>query len=228
MGAQRTFKLNSPGELQPLIDHPPEGFVVEKYVDAPMVTFDGLADREGGLLFSSSLNYGQSIMDSVAHGGEMHFHLVRRIPPALERIGRRVVEAFHVRERFFHIELFNLSEDDYVALEVNLRPPGGYIIDMMNYSADIDLYRLWAEVTVNGLSEFSFERKYCCGFVSRRYHLDYKIRHQDLLAELGPLLAFHGEIPPIFSQAMGNYAYLLRHPDEQRVLAGIALTEKTN
>ena len=53
---------------------------------------------------------------------------------------------FGIRERFFHIEFFEQPDGGYRALEINIRPPGGFTTDMMNYSADIDMYRLWARM----------------------------------------------------------------------------------
>ena len=46
--------------------------------------------------------------------------------PGLEEYGKRMVSAFNVKERFFHFELFN-TEEGYKALEVNIRPPGGFL-----------------------------------------------------------------------------------------------------
>ena len=68
----------------------------------------------------------------------------------LERIGRACLKSFGVKERFFHIEFFLTASGEYVALEVNMRPPGGYTTDMFNYGADIDVYRAWAQLLVQG------------------------------------------------------------------------------
>ncbi len=57
------------------------------------------------------------------------------------------LKAFDVRERFFHFEFFRQDETgDLLALEVNMRPPGGLTTDMFNYACDIDIYNAWASL----------------------------------------------------------------------------------
>lgn len=64
----------------------------------------------------------------------------------------RVVKAFGVRNQFFHFEFFRLDRDkeglgqkgDVLGLEVNMRAPGGYIPDKMNYAYNVDIYQIWA------------------------------------------------------------------------------------
>ena len=38
-----------------------------------------------------------------------------------------------MKERFFHIEFFR-EGDDYIAIEYNNRPAGGFTIDVYNYA----------------------------------------------------------------------------------------------
>lgn len=67
-------------------------------------------------------------------------------------VGMRVVKAFGVRNQFFHFEFFRLDRDkeglgqkgDVLGLEVNMRAPGGYIPDKMNYAYNVDIYQIWA------------------------------------------------------------------------------------
>ena len=54
-----------------------------------------------------------------------------------------------MRERFFHVELFQTTKDGkIIALEVNMRPPGAWITDAMNYAYDTDVYAIWANMVV--------------------------------------------------------------------------------
>ena len=76
-------------------------------------------------------------METVNEDRHIYFYNLREIPADLEEAGRRVLKAFDVRERFFHFEFFRSRPDGrVVALEVNMRPPGGPIIDMYNYAHD--------------------------------------------------------------------------------------------
>ena len=64
------------------------------------------------------------------------------------------MNAFGIKSRFVHLEFFQLDRDreglgkkgDYVGLEVNMRPPGGYTPDMMNYAHNTDVYQIWADM----------------------------------------------------------------------------------
>ena len=79
----------------------------------------------------------------------------------LEEAGRRTARAFDVRGRFFHFEFFRADRDGgIVALEVNLRPPGGLTTDMFNYANDIDIYREWARVVAHNRFTAAWSRPY--------------------------------------------------------------------
>ena len=82
------------------------------------------AGEAGEVVFSSSLIYGMPVLDAV-RGGDMASWIPREIPDDLDELGRRTIGAFGVRERPFHFEYFRLADGALVALEVNMRHPGG-------------------------------------------------------------------------------------------------------
>ena len=147
VGAAKTYKIHSPQELEdffaqkPLVD-----YILEEYIQGVICTFDGLTDREGTPVFYTSHQYSQGIMEAVNQDDHIYYYSLREIPADLEEAGRRVLKAFDVRERFFHFEFFRDPEDRIVALEVNMRPPGGMTTDMFNFANDIDIYKEWAFV----------------------------------------------------------------------------------
>ena len=75
----------------------------------------------------------------------------------LAKYGYYYFEEFFIHEnweRFFHAEFFELADGSHVALEINLRPPGGFTLDMMNYACDVDLlHRVLREEFVRIYSE---------------------------------------------------------------------------
>ena len=99
-------------------------------------------------------------MEMVNNADQLYYYPLKYVPRELEEAGRKAVSAFKVQERFFHIEFFKTGPTDYVALEVNMRPPGGYTADMFNYGNDIDIYALWAEVVNGRNTPLEYERKY--------------------------------------------------------------------
>ena len=104
--------------------------------------------------------------------------------------------------------------DEYVALEVNMRPPGGLTVDMWNYANDIDIFNEYANVVVN--NRFS-------AVVDPSLFL--RLRRPALWADLpahpragdGGLPqtggGSHQPISGIFAAALGDFGYLIRSPD---------------
>jgi biotin carboxylase len=229
VGAAGAFKVSTQEELKRIPESQLHGVVVEEFIDGKIVSFDGLTDRQGNIVFCVSHVYSAGIMEVVTRGLDIHYYTRRQLSPKLEEFGRKAVTAFAVKEQFFHFEFFELADGSYRALEGNFRPPGGFTTDMMNYACDLDIYDLWARVVSGGdVSGFKFERKYFCAHAARRHTRRYRVPHEALVKELGSALIIHREMPPVFSGAMGNEMYLLRHPDEKELLRLIGLIESVS
>lgn len=227
VGAAGTFKVSNDQELKAALEMLPEGYMVEAILQGDLLSFDGLTDGDGKIVFCTAHHFSGGIMEIVSERRPMHYYSLRDIPPLLEELGRRTVEAFQVRERFFHIEFFCKDAAHYYALEINVRPPGGFTLDMMNYACDFDVFRWWADLVMGSRSDFTFERKYHVAHASRRHGMNYRWGHDELLDCLGALVVAHREVPPALSDAMGNYTYFLRTPALEELLAGIEEVEKT-
>ena len=226
VGAQSVFRVDNKEQLAGVLDYPPQNFFIESFVDGELVSFDGLTDAEGGIVFCASHTVCSGIMEIVTNLQPTHYYYRRDIPPGIEDLGRKAVRGFRIRERFFHTEFLVGGDGKAVALEINVRPPGGHSIDLMNWACDIDLYRLWARSLVCGESHFDYERKYNPAHVGRRERFRYRRSHEDVLRELGDMVAGHTPYPKVFSVAMGDYAYFLRHPDLGELRRGIACIEE--
>jgi hypothetical protein len=218
VGAGGAFRVSDEQALQEALKRPLPGYVVQRLVPGRITTYDGLTDAEGRIIFDCSLVYGSGVMEVVTEGLDLFYYTRREIPAPLEELGRRVVKAFDIRERFFHIEFFELP-GGLCALEINLRAPGGFTTDIMGYSYDIDVYSLWAAViTGASLEGFSYSRKYHCAHVGRREQRAYRHSHDEIVATLGPMLLSYRRLSPPISHAMGEHVYLVRDPSEQRLL----------
>jgi carbamoylphosphate synthase large subunit len=226
-GAVDTFAVTTEGELEAFLSKPPSDHLVQPFVAGDIVTYDGLADREGNIVFATSHRYDTGIMQVRTGRRDGHYYSLRGIPRALEVLGARAVRAFDVRERFFHVEFFERPDATYVALEMNLRPPGGFTTDMMNYACDIDVYALWAAVLTGAcLNDFRYERKYHTAHAGRRDDRRYHLSHSELTRELGSALMACRDVPKAFADTMGDRAYLLRHADLAELRAAIALVHR--
>jgi biotin carboxylase len=219
-GASNTYKISNGKELDKFFADKPADvtFVMEQFVDGLVVTYDGLVNRDGEVVFASSTEYQQSVMDIVNKDGHMSYICRTDVDPAVEEAGRRILTAFDVRERFFHIELFRTHKDKrIIALEVNMRPPGAWITDAINYTYDIDIYAEWADMVVNNRAGGPYKGKYFTGYASRKRHIRYSHDHNAVLAAHADKIVHHQQIEEVFSRAMGHYAYQLRSTNEDDV-----------
>ncbi|MDO8805736.1 MAG: ATP-grasp domain-containing protein [Elusimicrobiota bacterium] len=226
MGAVFTYKLYNNSQIDAFFaDKPEREFIAEEFIEGDIVTFDGLADREGKLLFCTSHTYGEGVMQTVLADSHIHYYSARKIPADVEKAGRKLVEAFRVRERFFHFEFFRRKDGTLCALEVNIRPPGGFTVDMFNYACDIDMYAVWARMMAGENVKPDYSRKYHCCYAGRKYRLDYRYSHGEILKMLGPLVVHHQELPPVLARAMGDCGYILRAPELKPVLEAVRLIQ---
>ncbi len=220
VGAAKTYKIYTDAELEGFFEQkPPVDYIIEEFIPGIICTFDGLCDRDGKAVFYTSHQYSLGIMETVNEDADIYYYSLRDIPADLEDAGRRTLKAFNVRERFFHFEFFRDTTGRIVALEVNIRPPGGMTTDMFNFANDIDIYREWANIIVHNHFTSTYTRKYHCCYVSRKFNRSYKHSHEQIIAYLGSGLVFHESISGIFSAALGDYGYLVRSPDLQEIYA---------
>jgi hypothetical protein len=210
VGAARTYRLaNDEDAAAFLADRPAADYIVEEEIMGQLLSFDGLVDRRGELVFTSSLVYGVPVLDAV-RGADMTYWIDREIAPDLAEVGAHLVRAFDVRERPFHFELFRLPDGGLSALEVNMRQPGGITVDLWNWANDIDFYRAWAEVVVRGTTEVRTTRPYYTLWAGRKSGKPYRLDHAAILARHGELLVHHERVDDVFAAAIGNHGYVLR------------------
>ena len=177
VGAAKTYKINNLQELECFYqeEHITQ-YIMEEYVHGLIVSYDGIANLNKEVIFETSHVFPNPIMDVVNDLSSMYYYSERDIPEDLKQIGRACVKEFYTAGRCFHMEFFRLLEDkeglgkegDIIGLEVNLRTPGGYTPDMMNYANDIDVYKIYADMVVRGYSDYDHNRPYHCVYCGRR------------------------------------------------------------
>lgn len=229
MGAIFTYKLRDDAQIDAFFSGKPEReFIAEEFIEGDIVTFDGLADREGKPVFCTSHVYGEGVMETVLADSNIYYYSAREIPYDLEQAGRKLLEGFKVRERFFHFEFFRRKDGTLCALEVNIRPPGGFTVDMFNYACDIDMYAAWARMMAGEDVRLDYKRKYYCCYAGRKARLSYRHSHEEILHRLGSMLVHHQELPPVLARAMGDHGYILRARELKPVLEAVRLIHAEN
>jgi len=211
VGALDTHRLECDQDLVKFFAAKPDvDYILEEFISGTIYSFDGLADRNGNLVFYTAHTFSQGIMETVNEARHIYYYSLREIPPALEALGRGCIKSFEVRERFFHIEFFQTAPETYTGLEVNMRPPGGFTTDMFNYACDIDIYRVWAELLVHGRTELPYARKHHCCYASRKNSRQYRHGHNKIMTRYGDFMVQVESVPGVFSSALGDSGYIFR------------------
>jgi hypothetical protein len=224
VGAGGTHRVESAAELETLFPELGPDYFLEEFIEAPIVTYDGLTGLDGEILFENTLVYGEGLIE-YTRGTDTFFYVGRAIPARLSAIGKSLVAAFGIRRKFFHFEFF-VQGGDYIPIEINSRPPGGAILDMMNYSVDGDLYRAWAGMVAGRATELPTTKKYVIGYVGRK-DKPYTFSHAEILARFGQCLVEFAENPPVFSGIMGRHRYIFRSENEAEIRSIAAAVRQT-
>ena len=217
-GAEATYKLKKEDDLQNFFAHLPAiPYIMEEYINGTIVSFDGVADSHCVPLFYTSNVFPTPLLDIVSQKGDLAYWTQKSVPAALKDVGFRTIKAFGAKSRFFHCEFFQLNEDkpglgkkgDYVALEVNMRPAGGYTPDMINFANSVDCYQIWADmVCYDEVRHLDLNGpKYYCVYASRRDCHSYKHSHEQILARYGSRLKMCDELPLALRLDMGDRMY---------------------
>ena len=140
--------------------------------------------------------------------------------------GRRTVKSFGVQSRFVHFEFFRLTCDqpmgkkgDVVALEVNMRPCGGFSPDMMNFANSTDVYKIWADMIAFDHSTKPQGEHFFCAFAGRRDGKPFLFGDQALAARYAGNIRMMERIPDALSGAMGNRMFVAAFPTEEEMNA---------
>lgn len=90
-----------------------------------------------------------------------------RLQPGIA-LGRKVLKALKMGDGFTHMEWYLTAKGEAVFGEIGCRPGGAHLVDQMNYTGDIDLFREWARVACWRSFDASTRRKYNAGVIFKR------------------------------------------------------------
>jgi biotin carboxylase len=137
-------------------------------------------------------------------------------------LGKRVLGALGMGDGFTHMEWFRKSNGEVVFGEIGCRPGGAHLVDQMNYTCDVDLFREWARAVCWHSFEGSTTRKYNAAIVFKRAKGRGRITRVDGLREFKQRYREHiveERLLPVgtprrdWKQTLVSDGYiLLRHP----------------
>ena len=225
VGASDTHKLSNEADLKRFLEHRGPGvpYIMEEFIHAEVNSYDAIIDSEGNPIFETGNVTPMSIMDIVNDGDNSIYYIVKDLPADTRKAGRATVKSFGVKSRFVHFEFFRLTRDqagmgrqgDVVALEVNMRPCGGFSPDMMNFANSTNVYKIWADMIAFDKSTLKDGEHAFCAYAGRRDGKDFALSHADILVKYGGNLRMVGRIPDVLADAMGNQMYVAVFPTKR-------------
>ncbi len=227
VGASHNFKITNDAELESFYGQQHEGvtYIMEEFVKGQVCSYDAIIDANGEPMFETGNVTPASIMDTVNNLDHSIFYILKDLPEETRKAGRDTVKAFGVKSRFVHFEFFRLMEDqdglgkkgDIMALEVNMRPSGGFSPDMMNFANSTDVYKIWADMIAFNASTKPVGEHAFCGFAGLRDGRPLAMSHEDIMEKYGAQMKMVARIPDALSGAMGNQMYLANFPTEEEL-----------
>ena len=219
VGATHTWKLEQDADLAAFYDNLPAApYVMEEFIEGEICSYDAILDSRCEPLFES-MTVWPPVMDIVNKDLDLMYYTCPEVPEALRKLGRKTVKAFGVDRRFVHLEFFRLTNarkglgkaGDFVALEVNMRPAGGYTPDMMDFAHSTDVYQIYADMVAYDARKIpeSGEHAYCV-YASRKDGHSYARTHEEIMAKYGNRMMMQEEMPPMNWPQMGRYMYTAR------------------
>ena len=219
VGSANTYKLLTQRDVEEFINEWNEkvSYFFEEFVEnGVLCTYDGLINQYGDIVFETSFIYTQPTLDLVNNGLDYANIIEPTIDPKLKELGQRIVYKFGMKERFFHIEFFRLPDGEYIALEYNNRIAGGTCIDLYNYSYNISLYKIYADVVLDKKIKDIVTNKYTLS-LSRRNRYQYKNSLEDIKAKYSYSIRMITTVPEVFSAAMGNTIIIISVENKEQI-----------
>jgi biotin carboxylase len=244
-GSADTYRADDAAGLDAIlarIRHVPE-ISCEEFIDGDEYTFDTVSIA-GAPAFANIAHYLPRPL--IARTNEWISPVIITVreleQPALAgglALGHAVLGALGMGDGFTHMEWFRKPDGEVVFGEIGCRPGGAHLVDQMNYTCDIDLFREWARAVCWGRFDAPTARKYNAAIIFKRAKGHGRITRIDGLREY---LRRHAEhvveqrlLPPgtprrDWKKTLVSDGYLLvRHPDWDRTyeLAMEAATDIT-
>lgn len=137
-------------DAQQLQERPRRGYLFERYVDAREASVESFVSG-GEILFQSVTEYWRKGHVNVVPAG-----LDEQTREDVLALNRRVLTALNVTWGMTHVEVY-LTDRGPLFGEIALRPPGGYIMDLLRLVWGVDSWRAFAAVELEVPFEFPIE-----------------------------------------------------------------------
>lgn len=244
-GSADTYRVDDDADLERVLGltrHVPE-VSVEEFVEGDEFTYDTVC-IDGRPAFENVAQYLPRPLDARTNEWISPIIVtVRDLQQAKIQkgiaLGHGVLDALGMGTGFTHMEWYLKANGEVVFGEIGCRPGGAHLVDQMNFTCDIDLFREWARAVCWKTFEAPTERKYNCAIIFKRALGEGRIHAVDGLRSYKERFGRHvvwDNLLPIGSQRrnwkqtlVSDGFLMVRHPrwDDAVTLANAAATDVT-
>jgi biotin carboxylase len=228
-GSADTYKVESAHDMEKVLPHMRhiDEAICEEYITGEEYTYD-TACIDGVPVYENVTRYIPPALEMRSNEWISPIMLSVRdldqphIRPGIE-LGRKVLKALGMGDGMTHMEWFLKPDGEVVFGEVACRPGGACVVDIMNYTSDIDLFREWGRISTERRFGASRDRKYNVGIIFKRAQGHGRIHHIAGLTEYYNRYRPHivedtlfrpGQARRDWKQTLLSDGYLVvRHPD---------------
>ena len=219
VGASSTWKLEDEKMLKKFFKNLPDvPYVMEKFLYGRIDAYNVIIDENGDIVFEQFMDC-DPILDTVTNDEDFVYMTIPEVPYNVRMLCTKLIKALEAKAGFAHIELICLDRDypgigkkgDFSILEHNMRPPGGYTLDMMNYAGSCDVYNIYAKI-ISGSKEEEpqIQKQYYCVYTGRKDRFNYALSHEEVMEKYGKCIVVYKQMEKNDWKVMGKYMYLAK------------------
>ena len=173
-GSADTYRVDSLQELEATLGkmHHVEEASLEEFIDGEEFTYDAVSIN-GVPAYANIAQYLPPPL--IARSNEWVSPVITTVrdmaQPSMragQELGKGVLQALGMGDGFTHMEWFRKANGEVVFGEIGCRPGGAHLVDQMNYTSDIDLFREWARAVCWNTFEAPTTRKYNTSIIFKR------------------------------------------------------------
>lgn len=217
VGASDTFKITNEEDLINFHNQQlRETYIIEEYLEGYITSFDGIANAESEVVICFNETFPTPIATVVRDNLDLYYYARSKMDDDFRKMGQRVVKAFNIKSRCFHIEFFVLTDDkkgfankgEIVALEANLRSPGGDTPELLNLVSKFDYYETYAEMIAKNIGNLDNSTNKISISVNRKNEYKYVESAENIEKFYHKNIVEHGYYSASFRQAMGDEYFI--------------------
>lgn len=220
VGSSDSYKINSFEEWTVFLNNRKKlTYILEPFLNGTIVSFDGISTHNSDVLIAFSHVFPCPNYAITSQGKEDYYYTLPKVPDDLTLIGQKAVKALSLPCRFFHLEFFRLEcdhpllgfkQNDLIALEANLRPPGGYTLEMMNDAYGINIHQLWADYLSGKDPQIPINPHFYVIEVARRDKFYYRLSQAEILHKYSSMISKFGRFDKGVADNMGDSYFIAK------------------